>query len=315
MATRHDDVVLDDDYDEEADSDFDANQAADEAGASSSEGDDNAESGVKTRKTQPPKTERGSALEVDSGDEAVINFHKSRRKRKADQVDDEAGKNNNDEGWQAKTRSMRVREKEERKQSKLASAKQSTIDVDEIWEEMNKPGFQSTWLPKSAAEVTEESAEPAPETEEEIISIKRTYKFAGEVHTEERVVPKNSRDAQLWLAEQAIKGSSLSNEKARDSKIRRPLRKYSRFDPNLNNLEAFKKRWEKENNPDGVNGPKINTVDKSKMDWAQHVDQAGLQDELDEHAKSRQNFLTRQDFLNQSEQKKEALASEARRKG
>ena len=147
-----------------------------------------------------------------------------------------------------------------------------------------------------------------------MITIKRTYKFAGEIHTEEKTVLKSSAEAQLWLSQhQSSKPEMLTPD---GHVVQRPLRTFSRFDPNLSNLDAFKSSWAGKNaQTANFKGPKLNVVEKSKMDWAVHVDSEGLKDELDTHAKAKEGYLNRMDFLRDVEQRKEIEARDARLKG
>lgn len=145
-----------------------------------------------------------------------------------------------------------------------------------------------------------------PKLPEEIIKIKRTYKFAGEMITEEKVVPKDSAEAKIFLAngENFDAMSTADVEAAANAKaalkLRRPVRKVSRFDPNPTG--SIKKSWEKqqptaEAATENARGPKINTVEKSRLDWAAYVDQAGIKDELAVHSKAKEGYLGRMDFL------------------
>lgn len=148
---------------------------------------------------------------------------------------------------------------------------------------------------------------------EEMVKIKRTYKFAGELITEEKLVPKDSAEAKLFLSEANGETATTTQVEDTDSKksalkLRRPLRKASRFDPNPVGL--IKKNWEKpavdpagENG--GATGPKLNTVEKSKLDWATYVDQAGIKDELNVHSRAKEGYLGRMDFLGRVEAKRE----------
>ena len=101
-------------------------------------------------------------------------------------------------------------------------------------------------------------------------------------------------------------------------KIRRPLRKVSRFDPNPTG--SIKKSWEKQpvaetTGEESARGPKINTVEKSRLDWAPYVDQAGIKDELRTHSKAKEGFLGRMDFLDRVGAKQEEERRNARLKG
>ena len=224
---------------------------------------------------------------------------------------------------------MREREKEEKKKTKLASVKGSTVDVNKLWEDMNRPGstplihVEQSQPPKdqggdpSKAATTDINNQQAANKENdprltEMITIKRTYKFAGELHTEEKTVPKSSAEARLWLAQQASKPQTKDAE---GRVVHRPLRRVSRFDPNFNHLDTFKGSWTPTAGKKGPTGPKLNVVEKSKMDWAVHVDAEGLKEELDVHAKAKDSYLHRTDFLRGVEQRKETDARAARLQG
>ena len=326
-------VETEDDYDEEADSDFDAVSAQSGDLSSASDEDDDADAQAtarskKRRKVQKP--ESPPVPELDSGDEATIKQHKKKRRKQREKAE-EAGSGDEEEeeegGWRARTRAMREREKEEKNQSKLASVKGSTIDVNKLWEDMNKANLiqevgdqpeTSTAVegkPSKGGTASNMHQESANKENEpglvEMIAIKRTYKFAGEIHTEEKTVPKSSAEARLWLAQHS------SRPQARDAEgrvVHRPLRKVSKFDPNFNNLDSFKGGWTAVGRK-GPAGPKLNVVEKSKMDWASHVDAQGLKEELDDHARAKEGYLNRMDFLRDVEQRKEGEARAARLRG
>lgn len=227
---------------------------------------------------------------------------------------------------------------EERKP--LARIDGATVDVNALWEQMNAPGNE-IGIPKSETDRKNEKApEPDrtadtekqeqtaadPETNprhnqyaDQMIKIKRTYKFAGEWITEEKIIPKDSAEAKVFLAsgepvEYADADAIAAAEEAARS-LRRPLRKVSRFDPNPTG--AIKKSWEKQTVEAGDNakGPKINTVEKSRLDWAQYVDEAGIKDELRTHSKAKEGYMGRMDFLGRMDARREEEARQARLKG
>jgi hypothetical protein len=228
---------------------------------------------------------------------------------------------------------MRTKEKDERKRNKQASSRGSTIDVNKIWEEMNRPaplleprieGDPAEQRPPAQKEESFKAANTADKDSgkenvpvvdgDETITIKRTYKFAGEVHVEEKTVLKSSAEAQLWLSQQ--QASKRASPAADGKAANRPLRKISRFDPNFSNMDAFKSSWAAAKAQEAMfKGPKLNVVEKSKMDWAEHVDSEGLKEELSTHAKAKDGYLTRMDFLRDVEERKEAEARAARLKG
>jgi len=314
-----------DEYDEDADSDFgdaDSNQGTD---SSLDEGDEVApKKGARNGKVT--STTSNAAEELDSGDEATIKERQKTRKKQKRRKDDVHVSSDEDqgEGWRAKTRSMRAQEKADKQVKALATVTASTIDVNRVWEEMNKPGP----LPpvrmegQSDAQVALESSGPTSQggrekvgpvtvAAEETITIKRQFRFAGEVHVEEKIVPISSAEARLWLSQQEHKRDTAESDV---KGVQRPLRKISRFDPNYSNLDAFRNDSIK-TQPGALRGPKLNVVEKSKMDWASHVDAEGLKDELDVHAKAKDAYLTRMDFLGQVERRKEDEARLARSKG
>lgn len=225
--------------------------------------------------------------------------------------------------------------KEERKP--LAKIDGATIDVDALWQKMNAPGTDSGLLPSQNEKKEPTPAEDNKDTEmendvperkqqtkypDEFIKIKRTYKFAGEMITEEKIVPKESAEAKIFLANEgnadtltAADVEDSSNAKA--IKIRRPLRKLSRFDPNPTG--TIQKSWEKRPATgiaeENVKGPKINTVEKSRLDWAAYVDQAGIKDELRVHSKAKEGYHGRMDFLDRVGAKQDEERRNARLRG
>lgn len=217
----------------------------------------------------------------------------------------------------------------------------ATVDVNALWEKMNASDSETVQLPTHSDRVDEAPApeetneqESKPEESptpiaprkqvkfsEETIKIKRTYKFAGEMITEEKVVPKDSAEAKIFLANgENVDAMNTADDDAKAAlKLRRPLRKISRFDPNPTG--SIKKSWEKQpmaeaqREAENVKGPKINTVEKSRLDWAAYVDQEGIKDELTIHSKAKEGFLGRMDFLDRVDAKKEEDRRNARLRG
>ncbi|ODH53391.1 hypothetical protein GX48_00590 [Paracoccidioides brasiliensis] len=270
------------------------------------------------------------------------------------EIDDDVG----GVGGFVRTRGMKMRMQEE--QRPLARADGATVDVDALWEQMKtvgpspippKPigqeprdGMTSERDKQNDRSTTRKSlhqmldqAHPSSKTPqipagEETVTIKRVYKFAGEVITEDKTVPKDSAEAKLYLSEEKAKKNkqSISYKKAEKDNdpydggnipLRRPLRKYSRFDPNPPDM--VKKSWEKNvDAPGGAGvgggeqpkGPKLNTVMKSQLDWAKYVDRTGIKDELDVHSKAKEGYLSRMDFLNRVDAKREEERRNARLK-
>lgn len=212
------------------------------------------------------------------------------------------------------------------------------MDVDALWAKMNAPDTDSGIPPSQI----QQDAQPAPEVDhadtemqdrptpaaeestrpsehaEQMIKIKRTYKFAGEMITEEKVVPKDSAEAKAFLSggDNAEYADANAVETVDAHPLRRPLRKISRFDPNPTG--TIKKSWEKQPVAEAdkdARGPKINTVEKSRLDWAAYVDNAGIKDELRVHSKAKEGYIGRMDFLGRMEAKREDERRAARLKG
>lgn len=209
------------------------------------------------------------------------------------------------------------------------------MDVNDLWEKMNAPDSGIGLLTSQAQHDSEPTPridqadetiqdqnvpEPGdkshpPQGTEQMIKIKRTYKFAGDMITEEKVVPKDSAEAKAFLSSgENVEYAEVNGTKTADatSHFRRPLRKISRFDPNPTG--TIKKSWEKQPVEVGA-GPKINTVEKSRLDWAQYVDEAGIKDELRVHSRAKEGYIGRMDFLGRVEAKRDDEARQARLKG
>lgn len=146
-----------------------------------------------------------------------------------------------------------------------------------------------------------------------MIRIKRTYKFAGKVHTEEKLVPRDSAEARLYLASQKEDGADTPQDDA--APPQRALKKAFRsaFEPVLEQTAAGQTRSDlnlgvgvrMKAREDAVRAKKLNTVEKSRMDWAGYVDREGLKDELERAGKSKGSYAERQEFLLRSEARRE----------
>ncbi|GJC86452.1 SWR1-complex protein 5 [Colletotrichum liriopes] len=217
-----DPTVDEEEYESSQDSDFAPDDAvaadgASEASDSEADGEDAAtKPKTSKRKRDADGNEAEDAGFENSGDEALIKKAKKKKRKKvkdADAVpdeDDEGG-----EGGLVKTRSMRAAQKEERKAA--AASGPVTVDVDAIWAQM-LAGQPEAATPPTGEEKTADEVDPlvskqpgaeadARQPDEaqggdpsEMIRIKRTYNFAGKVHTEEKLVARSSAEAKLYLA-------------------------------------------------------------------------------------------------------------------
>ncbi|KAK0658123.1 SWR1-complex protein 5 [Lasiodiplodia hormozganensis] len=385
-------ALQDSDYNSASDEEFDPTAAeeaaaADDASISSSDDEGEAKKSAKPAK-KSGKRKRGAGDdddELDSGDEATIAAARRRhqqqrggnkKQRQEAEGDDDVELLSDDggEGGLVKTRAQRRAEKKERRP--LARVDGATADVDAIWAALSTAPVGKTndeevkgdeGTRDEEAGKGQEKAQDAmrpEEVEEEMITIKRTYDFAGDRITEERQVPKSSAEAKLYLAQQQEKlDKQLSSSKKAaepsatpdtDGKditegegeqetdkpaVRRPLHRPSRFDPNptaevkglspekqltwarrralldptaTTALPAFTTAGAQDTNAAAAaakksreKAQKLNTVDKSRLDWAGYVDKEGIADELDEYGRAKEGYLGRMDFLNRVDERRE----------
>lgn len=218
-----------------------------------------------------------------------------------------------------------------------------TIDADALWAQMT--GAAPT--PTAATERTEHDELPATDTggkpqsgpnaqppptdgagqekeSSDMIRIKRTYNFAGKVHSEEKLVARDSAEARLYLASLGENAAESAAAADGEQPAKRMPRKAFRsvFEPitdqvlqraDLNlgmSVRLRARELAKE-----ANAKKLNTVEKSRMDWAGYVDKEGIKDELELAGKSKDSFAGRQEFLARSEAKREDDARRARLAG
>jgi hypothetical protein len=322
-------------YHESSDEDFDPSAAPAED-ASSSEDEDHVtvEPARRKGKRKAPVDE-----ELDSGDEVTIQAARRKRSKKKgkkgskdDDVelivsDDEGG-----DGGLIKTRAQRRTEGKEARP--LARTEGATVDVDALWAQMiaaplkplQQPKTQEADAPKDHTPVTNVHASAE---EEEQLTIKKVFTFAGQDTTEEKQIPRSQLDTYLkdgWKPKDAAPAADLPADSSyrTDSKVRRPLRRPSRFDPNPTGYvralaPEFQLSWPRTSTtnprPEPENGAeaeaaalpsaikkaekaqKLNVVDKSRMDWTGFVDKEGIAEELDTHGKTKEAYLGRMEFL------------------
>ena len=161
-----------------------------------------------------------------------------------------------------------------------------------------------------------------------MVTIKRTTTFAGTTTTEAKLVPRSSAEAQLYLSSLSspLRSPPLAPPTTDPTKppLRRPLKRPSRFDPpSLTPAPDLLKATAAIKTPlvakslmelKAEQGRKLNTVEKSRMDWAGYVDQERLGEELERAGKARGGYLERMDFLGRSEIRREEGWREGRRK-
>ncbi|KAG5963023.1 swr complex subunit [Claviceps cyperi] len=325
------DLLADDDeqYVSSQDSDF-APDAAPEAASDASDSDDAPADGPLKRKHAEAvagPSDREDHGYDNSGDEAIIGKGRKRRRRAQERGQLIDGDEERGPGGLVKTRAQRAAEKEERKYT--VNNEPVTIDVDALWAQMmsgkpakpNKPSQAAPTTDKIDSAVaqgaSDSHAAPSPDAPpSDTIHIKRTYNFAGKVHTEEKVVARDSAEAKLYLATRQGKEAPPTDSDA--SAMKRITKKAFRsaFEPSLDlgpgrtdlNLGlAARMQAGRE-----AQAKKLTTVEKSRMDWAGYVDKEGLQDELVLASKSKDSYAARQDFLARSEAIREDDARKAR---
>ncbi|KAM0286264.1 hypothetical protein ACHAQH_000993 [Verticillium albo-atrum] len=318
------------DYESSQDSDFapedDAALAHDDSGGSDA---DDADPATKRKRPTAAGDEAEDAGFENSGDEAIVK--KGTKKTKSRKEQDGAVAGDDDEGGEGglvKTRSMRAQEKEEKKAAAITGP--VTIDVDALWTQMlsGKPAAAGPTEDDDAMDLDAPAAAPAPSAPGAVdppsmIRIKRTYNFAGKVHTEEKLVHRDSAEAKLHLAAQGdiLQTTSPDDEQAAPRVLRRAFR--SAFEPVVDVLAPTRKdlnlgvtvRIRARDERDAQEAKKLNTVEKSRMDWAGYVDKEGLKDELELAGRSKGSYAGRQDFLARSEALREEEAYRARMSG
>ncbi|KAK3065481.1 hypothetical protein LTS18_006192 [Coniosporium uncinatum] len=349
-APSEDDPSSDEDFNPN-----EAPTAGDDNISSDGESDDGVPQDVEHRrqqKSEPATKKRKRKVtfndaELDSGDEATIQEQQAQReRRKGDndssrQDDEEAG-----EGGLIRTRAQRAAEVREKRT--LATTVGSKIDVEALWAQLNAaPVGRPPSPPPPPKSETEQNKADKAEKDEEYITIKRTTEFAGQVTTEEKCVPKSSAEAKLWLRAQATSKNADKSEadtsgdstEGQRAQLLRPLKRPSRFEPNpTGEVKALppelQLRWPRSaaaltstmtsataaslNHralPKLSEAQKLNTVQKSQYDWVQFVDKEGIAEELDEHGRAKDNYLTRNDFLKDVEARREHEARELRLAG
>ncbi|KAK3178067.1 hypothetical protein OEA41_000199 [Lepraria neglecta] len=332
------------DYDSAADSDFDASlspSSADDSGASD---------GETATKTKKRKIDADGDVEMGSGDEGIVAQGKKKKKRKGkgkakegEEVDAEDEGEDGSVGVRVRLRSGRGGE--ESKNKPLAKTTGATIDIDSVWARLNNPeALRPPTTAQKPSETTSdaenipppssEPAAPATSTPETTITIPHTYTFAGETHTSTKTVPASSPEAIAYLASKAKNPTSPT---ATGPTLRRPLARKGLLEPNPSFLIKGREVPPRADLPTSIGGKgtrslgssvkasqwetgkegkakKLNTVEKSKLDWEAEVERQGMREELEKAEKSGGSYLGRMEFLGRVEGGREEEARVARLK-
>lgn len=323
----------DDQYISSEDSDF----APDEDGVRDAspedpDDDDVEDTGATKRKRAFGEDEADDAGFENSGDEAIIQKANSKRRRKGKGLEAEQDEEGGGQGRLIKTRSQRALEKSERKA--FAASGQVTIDVDLLWAEMNRPqpsarpdtpekqasdtATGAVGSTRDASSVSQKAlASDSPDQDSSrMVKIKRTYNFAGKVHSEEKLVPWDSAEAKLYMET----STADTDPNATEQPKRRPRKAFrSIFEPAPEQLMqrtdlnlGIAARMKARDGSKGSEPKKLTTLEKSRVDWAGYVDKEGIQDELKLAGKSKHSYTERQGFLARSEARREDDARKAR---
>lgn len=215
------------------------------------------------------------------------------------------------------------------------TSEETTVDIDAIWARMNASKTPSALSAlgranKNEEKIAEKASEASPlkdqtrETTsvaanaqgvapaeasiaEDMILIKRTYEFAGETVAEEKQVPKSSAEARLYLAAVAAQQNPTTSTPNKKPPLRRPKKRTSMFEPPPDDspLSTAGSKGK---------GTKLNTIEKSKLDWAGYVDKEGIKDELEGAEKAKDGYLGRMDFLDKMSAKREGDISTLKKK-
>ncbi|KAJ2987101.1 hypothetical protein NUW58_g4690 [Xylaria curta] len=323
---------MDEDYASEDDSDFAPGAAPADDGSESESGsevDDDRPSGATPKRK---RTDAGAsrARPRELGDEAILQKGDGAKRKRSGLVTTPGKMKEVEEVSQNKK--IRAQEKAERKSHAVTGP--VTIDVDDIWAQMiaaplipsrndaeqDKEKQQSPQHTDVKADASQITLGKVDNTDASgMIKIKRTYNFAGKVHTEEKLVARDSAEAKLYLASQ---DPELVKVDAEDEQPKRKPRKAFRsiFEPVIEGLAQrtdlkLGMNIRLELREQQAKAKKLNVVEKSRMDWAGFVDKEGIKDELELAGKSKESYVSRQDFLRRVEAKKDEEARLARMAG
>jgi len=172
---------------------------------------------------------------------------------------------------------------------KTSGEKQKT---DDLWADfMKDTGFktraerQQTPSQKSDIPVKAKHIEPSTAGSAKTVKVTQVYKFAGEEVKIEKEVGVDSPEAHI------LNTPSGSDTSAGKSAGR------GRLSSILNQIGKKSK---------------INTLEKSKLDWEQFKKEEDIQDELKAYSKSKDGYLERQDFLHRADVRRFEIEKEIR---
>lgn len=277
----------------------------DEQGYNESEDEDFDPSKIQTdvsSKNKPKDISGNNDVDTEDDDEDVDEDYKAEI-----QAEERKYKNiTSDEGGLIKTRRARQAEEEAAIANKYErlDIEKTSQHSNELWAQLKAQAYSRSR--QNTSIMDEQSDSVASESQQEKILIERTYKFAGELISEKKWVPRSSAEGQEYL-------SSLKFKTAKTPPAQRKVQKDI---PVVNEAGLTLKRHLKrppilEQIISGALKPKLTTLEKSQLDWATYVDKEGLQDEL--HLHNKDGYLAKQDFLNRVETSKDEKYKELRK--
>lgn len=211
------------------------------------------------------------------------------------------------EGGLIKTRTQRALEEQQAKQYRTVSGVKSNVNIDDVWKNLQAQSKERLKY-RYGSSSPSPSQTPQQLNSNEKIKIKRKYEFAGEIVVEDKWVDRESAEAREYL--NSIKKNpnekvetQEGDDKPKEQKsndVGKKLRIKRKRPPLLEGIIS------------GAIKPKFNTLEKSKLDFAQFVDKEGIDDELRQHNKN--GYLEKQDFLSRVEFFKDTQIKEMRKK-
>ncbi|MCJ1326967.1 hypothetical protein MMC10_003633 [Thelotrema lepadinum] len=212
----------DENYISSEDEDFNLESAGPQPqGSSSSEAEEEDENDTRTtlkvqrKKPKPKPQDEAEDLGFEnSGDEGIIKAgtkearrRKRKRKGSAGHGDDSGG-----EGGFVQTRSMRAAADPSttRKLQPSLPSGPVTADIDALWARLSSSSIipTSTQTLTQPAETNNTASAGSTDPSSDLIPIQRTYTFAGRLHTETKLVPRSSAQAEAYLATKDSRASA-----------------------------------------------------------------------------------------------------------
>lgn len=250
-----------------------------------------------------------------SGSDSDSGEQRKRKRRRSDSSVESFGNDSGGEGGLIKTRAQRAKEKYEKPRlgGVLASADASTTDVDELWRQMNSKPAKTASPSPEISETGEAEKKGVEEREgeikvnaegEETVTISRTYTFAGTTHTELKIVPRSSQEARTYLSNLSSAVATPPVDPTLPPRRPPPKKRVSIFDA----AAAARKPAM------AASAQKLNTLEKSRLDWAGFVDKEGISEELKKHTRGDKAYLDRQAFLGRVEENRDRVWKERQKK-